>query len=323
MPMTFRHFTLPMITAIAPIKAVFLNILNATACYFITGCLSLSVAASLPESKPHFIIGGHLQQGGLIIGQVSEGISIQYQEQWLPITAAGQFIIGLDRDAPETISLVVVDNKQGSPELDIKSLEPNKKSYELKIAPRDYAIQRIEGVAKQYVSPDPVQVKRSRREAALVRSARNLQRDQQDFLNGFIWPAKGPITGVFGSQRVYNGEPRRPHYGLDVAGPVGTPVVAPAAGLVTLAEPDLFFSGGTLIIDHGHGLSSTFLHLSKLLVKSGDNVKQGDAIAEIGATGRVTGPHLDWRMNWTNGKSSVRIDPELLVAKGGNQLTDD
>ncbi len=300
---TNRQISLSIITAIASIKAVFLK-----AVCLITACFSLLVAASPVESN--LTLTGHLQQGGLVVGQVGEGTSVQYQEQLLPITTGGQFIIGLDRDAPERFLLaLIVDGK--------------KQQHEFKVIPRDYAIQRIEGVAKQYVSPDLVQVKRSRREAALVRIARNLQRDQQDFLNGFIWPAKGPITGVFGSQRVYNGEPRRPHYGLDVAGPVGTPVIAPAAGLVTLAEPDLFFSGGTLIIDHGHGLSSTFLHLSKLLVQSGDNVKQGDAIAEIGATGRVTGPHLDWRMNWTNGKSSVRIDPELLVAKGGNQLTDD
>ncbi|MBT8149288.1 MAG: M23 family metallopeptidase, partial [Pseudomonadales bacterium] len=118
---------------------------------------------------------------------------------------------------------------------------------------------------------------------------------------------------VFGSQRVYNGEPRRPHYGVDVARPTGTPVVAPAAGLVTLAEPDLYFSGGTLIIDHGHGLSSTFLHLHKLLVNVGDLIAQGDVVAEIGATGRVTGAHLDWRMNWTGAGRNVRLDPQLLV----------
>ena len=305
---TSRQISLPIITAIASIKAVFFKTMCLQAACIITAGFSLSVAASSLE--PNLTITGHLQQGGLVIGQVSEGASVQYQEKLLPITAGGQFVIGLDRDAPERFLLaLIVDGKQ--------------QQHEFIVIPRDYAIQRIEGVAKQYVSPDPVQVKRSRKEAALVRAARKLQRDQQDFLNGFIWPAKGPITGVFGSQRVYNGEPRRPHYGLDVAGPVGTPVIAPAAGLVTLAEPDLFISGGTLIIDHGHGLSSTFLHLSKLLVKSGDNVEQGDAIAEIGATGRVTGPHLDWRMNWTNGDTSVRIDPELLVAKGGNELTGD
>ncbi len=279
--------------------------------FFFLSYLPLSNAISSLENTSNLILTGPLKQGGLLVGQVKEGAAVQYQDQLLPITPDGRFIIGLDRDAPNKIELAVIN-------------ENNEYEYhDLNIRARDYVIQRIEGVAKQYVSPDPVQVKRSRKEAAKVRLARKQQRPQQDFLNGFIWPANGPITGVFGSQRVYNGEPRRPHYGLDVAGPIGAPVIAPAAGLVTLAEPDLFFSGGTLIIDHGHGLSSTFLHLSKLLVTTGDSVTQGQDIAEMGATGRVTGSHLDWRMNWTDGKTSVRIDPELLVEVGGNQSIQD
>lgn len=273
-------------------------------------CFFLSYSPFSNALPSNLILKGPLKQGGLLIGQAAEGVSVIFQEKSLPISPNGQFIIGLDRDAPENIVISVI-NHNGEVEL-----------HDFKIAARDYDIQRIEGVAKQYVSPDPAQVNRSRKESAMVRLARKQQRLQGDFLKGFIWPANGPITGVFGSQRVYNGEPRRPHYGLDVAGPVGAPVIAPAAGLVTLAEADLFFSGGTLIIDHGHGLSSTFLHLSKLLVSSGDTVAQGDDIAEIGATGRVTGPHLDWRMNWTNGKTSVRIDPELLVEVGGNLPAD-
>ena len=281
------------------------------ALFFFLSYLPISNAIPSLKNTSNLILTGPLKQGGLLVGKVKEGAAVQYQDQLLPMTPDGRFIIGLDRDASKKIVLTVIN-------------ENNEYEYhDLNIAARDYVIQRIEGVAKQYVSPDPVQVKRSRKEAAMVRLARKQQRSQQDFLKGFIWPANGPITGVFGSQRVYNGEPRRPHYGLDVAGPVGSPVIAPAAGLVTLAEPDLFFSGGTLIIDHGHGLSSTFLHLSKLLVATGDNVAQGEDIAEIGATGRVTGPHLDWRMNWTDGKISVRIDPELLVEVGGNQSAQD
>ena len=281
------------------------------ALFFFLSYSPFSNATPSLDNTSSLILTGPLKQGGLLVGQLKKGAAVQYQDQLLPITPDGRFIIGLDRDAPKKIVLTVIN-------------ENNEYEYHhLDIAARDYVIQRIEGVAKQYVSPDPVQVKRSRKEAAMVRLARKQQRPQRDFLKGFIWPANGPITGVFGSQRVYNGEPRRPHYGLDVAGPVGSPVIAPAAGLVTLAEPDLFFSGGTLIIDHGHGLSSTFLHLNKLLVTTGDNVAQGEDIAEIGATGRVTGPHLDWRMNWTDGKTSVRIDPELLVEVGGNQSTPD
>lgn len=244
---------------------------------------------------------GEFRQGGLLVGQVAPDDAVIYNDKTLQLTAGGQFIIGLDRDAPAEITLAK------------RSADGQLENYRFAIERREYNIQRIEGVAKKYVAPDPEQVKRSRRESAMVGMARKQQRPQTDFLAGFIWPASGPITGVFGSQRVYNGEPRRPHYGVDVAGPVGAPVVAPASGLVTMAEPDLFFSGGTMIIDHGHGLSSTFLHLSKLLVETGQLVEQGELVAEIGATGRVTGPHLDWRMNWTGGDRSVRIDPQLLV----------
>lgn len=167
----------------------------------------------------------------------------------------------------------------------------------------------MKGVDQKHVTPPPELTERIAREAELVAKVRHRDDPRTDFLQDFIWPLSGPITGVYGSRRVYNGTPRAPHYGLDIAGPTGAKVVAPAAGLVTLAEDDLFFSGGTLIVDHGHGLSSTFIHLSKILVKPGDRVAQGQAIAEVGATGRVTGPHLDWRMNWFD----VRLDPALLM----------
>ena len=125
----------------------------------------------------------------------------------------------------------------------------------------------------------------------------------------FVWPIEGRITGVYGSQRVYNGVAGRPHYGVDVAAPVGAEVNAPAAGRIVLAHNNMFYSGGTLIIDHGHGLTSSFLHLSKILVEEGQEVQGGELVAEVGATGRVKGPHLDWRMNWRG----ARVDPELLV----------
>ena len=131
----------------------------------------------------------------------------------------------------------------------------------------------------------------------------------QAALAGFVWPAEGPISGVYGSQRFYNGEPRRPHFGVDVAVPTGTIVRAPAAGVVTLAEPDLYFSGGTVILDHGYRLSSSFLHMSEVAVQVGDELQPGDIIGAVGSTGRATGPHLDWRMNWRE----QRIDPQLLA----------
>ena len=180
---------------------------------------------------------------------------------------------------------------------------------DLLVAQREYRIQRIDGLPPRKVTPTAEDMVRIREEYALVRKARSRVDERQDFLGGFVWPAEGRISGVYGSQRILNGVPKRPHFGVDIAAPVGTVVRAPADGVVTLTHDDMFFSGGTLIVDHGHGLSSTFIHLNRILVKEGDRVRQGDPIAEIGATGRVTGPHLDWRINLLD----ARLDPQLLV----------
>lgn len=242
-------------------------------------------------------VKGDFVQGGLLQGEVAPGTQIFIGEQEVRTNSTGHFIIGLDRDAEATLSLRLV--------------APDGQEYtqEFAIQPRDYNIQRVEGISKKIMQPSQANIDRSRAEAALVRAARKVDSDREDFVEGFQWPAIGPITGVFGSQRVYNGVPKRPHFGVDVAGPVGTPVVAPAGGKVTLAHDDMFYSGGTLIIDHGYGLSSSFLHLSEIVVEEGDEVKPGQLIAKMGASGRATGPHLDWRMNWYK----QRIDPQLLV----------
>ena len=179
----------------------------------------------------------------------------------------------------------------------------------LTIAPRDYPVSRVEGVPQRTVAPGPEHLARIRRERELVRAAKAASRPEAEFADGFQWPLLGRISGVYGSVRYYNGKAGRPHYGVDVARPEGTPVAAPAPGTVTLAEPDLFYSGGTVIIDHGSEVSSSFLHLSAVAVAAGQRVRPGDIIGEVGATGRATGPHLDWRMTWRN----RRIDPQLLV----------
>lgn len=240
---------------------------------------------------------GLWQQGSVLRGQVPPGSELLLDDHPVKVSEAGEFVFGLDRDAAATAQL----------SLTLPSGETVATRYP--VAPREYRIQKVTGVPQKTVTPSPEQQERSRKEAAKVWQARQLRRDATDFLQDFKWPLIGPITGVYGSQRVYNGKPGRPHYGVDIAAPTGTVVTAPAAGLVTLAEPDLFFSGGTLIVDHGHGLSSTFIHLSKVSVKVGQKVQQGDAIAEVGATGRATGPHLDWRMNWLD----RRVDPTTLV----------
>ena len=234
------------------------------------------------------VIKGQWVQGGLVIARAEPGTKLVLAEQPVSVTQQGIFSLGFDRDAPAQLPLVIT--LPGGQRLE----------HQLEIKPRDYNIQYIEGISKAIMNPSPKDLERIRRAAI---------KQRLDFAGDFQWPLTGPITGVYGSQRVYNGVPKRPHYGVDVAAPTGTPLSAPAPGLVTLAHKDMFYSGGTIIIDHGHGVSSTLMHLSKVLVKVGDEVKPGDIIAEVGATGRATGPHLDWRMNWYQS----RIDPQLLV----------
>jgi murein DD-endopeptidase MepM/ murein hydrolase activator NlpD len=242
-------------------------------------------------------LSGHLMQGGMVIGQAQKGDRVFLGDKELALTENNHFVFGLDRDAPSEMQLkVLADNGQ----INFQTLA---------IAQREYNIQYIEGIAKKIMAPSPENIERARKEGRLVTKARAQSLPRMDFAETFQWPLKGPITGVYGSQRVYNGEPRRPHYGVDVAAPTGTPVSVPAPGVVTLVHQDMFYSGGTIIIDHGYGISSTMIHLSKVLAKVGDEVKPGDIVAEVGASGRATGPHLDWRMNWFK----ARIDPMLLV----------
>jgi len=241
-------------------------------------------------------ISGLWQQGELLTGKAPAGAWVEFVGQTPVILPDGRFVVGLDRDAPAAVTIRVDFHGQQWQQLH-------------SVAARHYAVQRVNGVEDKYVNPDPAQTARIEREATLINQAR-ARRDRSDHaLQPFDWPANGPISGVYGSQRIFNGVPKRPHYGIDIAGPVGAKVFAPQEGLVTLAEADLFYSGGTIILDHGLGLSSTCMHLSKVLVKTGQRVKKGELIGLIGKTGRVTGPHLDWRMKWHN----QNVDPEPLV----------
>jgi murein DD-endopeptidase MepM/ murein hydrolase activator NlpD len=242
---------------------------------------------------------GEMTQGSLIRGQVPVGHQVWLNDTPLKISTDGYFVFGFGRDAQLTQQLTWLDNKG------VQHARP------LKLQVRTYNIQKIEGIPSKYVSPPKEVSERIKRDNQQVAKARTLDDDRSDFYQNFIWPAAGPISGVYGSQRVFNGTPKRPHFGVDVASPTGTSVYAPADGIVTMFVADMYYSGGTMIIDHGHGVSSTFLHLSKGHVGPGTIVKQGELVAEIGATGRATGPHLDWRINWFK----ERLDPALLVPK--------
>lgn len=240
---------------------------------------------------------GDFQPGGLLWGQVAPNTDLEFNGVDVPVLDDGTFLLGLGRDAPATLELKVGDALGCT--VDIES--------------RQYRISRVEGVPQRTVTPPEEQLARIRAERQRVRSAKAKRVQRQDFFEavkaGLAWPVTGRISGVYGSQRFYNGKPGNPHYGVDVARPTGTPVLSPGPGVITLAEPDLFYSGGTVILDHGYGLSSSFLHMSRIDVSVGDEVQTGDPIGAIGATGRATGPHLDWRMSWFN----QRIDPQLLV----------
>ena len=238
-----------------------------------------------------------LTPGGIYIGQATPGSRIFYDQQPVRVATDGRFIIGFGRDAKLQQSYTV------------QSADGRTEVVNFTLKPRRYDIQRLTGIAKKYVTPDENVLSRIRAEAERVREARVLDTDQSDLFKGFGWPVKGRISGAYGSQRYYNGKPGRPHYGLDIAVPTGTPVAAPADGIVRLADSDLYYSGGTIIIDHGHGVFSSFLHLSDVSVAVGAPVKRGEVIGEVGATGRVTGAHLDWRYNWFD----QRLDPALLT----------
>ena len=256
------------------------------------------LAASGAAADDAVRLEGNFTQGGLVTGHATPGSTVTLDGATVRVGRDGLFILGFGREAPAQAELVVVrpDGVRDHRVLDI--------------AQRAYEIQRIDGLPEAMVTPeDPALLDRIADERALVQAAWAHDTPSSDFLGGFAWPVIGPISGVYGSQRILNGEPRQPHYGVDMAAPVGTPVAAPAAGIVRLAEPDLYYTGGTVIIDHGYGLSSTLMHMASVTAIVGQRVKQGDIVGTVGATGRVTGPHLDWRMNWHD----ARIDPQLLV----------
>jgi len=262
----------------------------------------LALAAALVMSGTSALaleLDGDLVQGGMVIGTVEPGSDVTLNGSALAITDEGKFVIGFGRDHAPSALLAVM--KDGGEEQEIWPLE---------IATRDYDIQRIDGLPPGKVGGfSEATLKRSRADNAQVAAARRATSRDENFLDGFIWPTKGRISGVYGSQRVLNGEPRRRQFGMDIADPTGTPGLAPGAGTVRLAESDHVFTGGIVIIDHGHSVNSTLCHLHSVDVEVGQVVAKGEQIGTVGATGRATGPHLDWRMNW----EGERLDPQLVA----------
>ena len=239
-------------------------------------------------------------QGSLVIGRVEPGSSVRYGGRELRVTAAGEVVFGIGRD------------EKGPVHVDVRHRDGRREQVAIDVGPRDWPVERIDGVPPKTVEPPPAIAARIKREQARVVAARARDDAREDFLASFIWPVQGRISGRFGNQRVYVVEgrdvPKSPHSGMDIAAPEGTPVKVPAGGIVTFADAGLYLTGGTLLIDHGHGISSNFLHLSRIDVKPGDRVEQGQVVGAVGMTGRATGPHLHWGLNWFK----VRLDPLLL-----------
>lgn len=242
-------------------------------------------------------LNGRFVQGGLVTGTVPPGTRVTLDGKAVPVRAEGRFLLGFGRDATRSATL--------------EAIFPDGRTLVRKIAvlARDYEIQRIDGLPEKMVTPPPAVLARIARDAKQVKDARLVDTGRPLFDSGFIWPVRGRITGVYGSQRILNGKPRRPHFGVDIAAPVGTPVRATADGIVRVAVRDMYYTGGTVLIDHGYGINSVYSHLQTVTVKDGQSVKQGDTIGTLGGTGRATGPHLDWRVNLF----LTRLDPALLV----------
>ena len=262
------------------------------------GALALALASVPTAAASALDLEGPFTQGGLIVGRAEPGARVKLDGREVRVATDGRFLIGFGRDHGPRASLTVT------------APDGRATRHALAIVKRRYDLQRIEGLAPKLVTPDPETLRRIENDRALIRAARAIELPELLLGPRFAWPATGPISGVFGSQRILNGEPRSPHLGLDIAAPEGTPVRAAADGRVALAHDDMVLTGKTLLLDHGHGLTTSYIHLSEILVRAGSHVAQGALIARVGKTGRTTAAHLHWGVHLFD----VALDPALLVS---------
>ena len=239
---------------------------------------------------------GKFIQGHFILGKTDPDAKIIVEKKEVKVSKDGFFVFGIDRDRKFDLTFTKIIN--------------DKKSKIIKkVLKRKYNIQRIDGLAESKVTPPESVYKRIKKENNAIGEARAINSNLLFFKNKFIMPVEGIISGVYGSQRILNGKPKWPHYGIDIAAKQGTMVKSSGAGVVTMAENDLYYTGGTIIMDHGHGISTIYSHLENVLVSIGDQINQGDIIGTVGSTGRSTGPHLDFRINWFQ----TRLDPMSVL----------
>jgi len=263
----------------------------------IASAVGVALSIGGAHAEVPLTLDGKLTQGGLVIARTAPGATVTLDGKPVAVDTAGAFALGFTYDAKRQWMLVVT------------AANGERLERKLDVAPRKFSVQRINGVDQKYVEPPPEVMKRLEEEYFMVRKAREALSAQPFWRTGFIWPATGRISGVYGSQRIVNGKPLRPHFGVDVAAMPGTPIRAAAAGTVTLAHGDLYFSGKTVIIDHGLGVSTLYIHMQEIKVATGDRVTQGQVIGTIGTTGRSTGPHLHWGLNL----GQDYLDPATIV----------
>jgi len=241
---------------------------------------------------------GKFLQGHFIIGITDPGSKIIVDKKEVKVSEDGYFVFGIDRDRKFDVTITKITNGK-------------KKKIIKKVLKRKYNIQRIDGLEESKVTPPEEVYQRIKSENNKIGEARAINSDLTFFKDQFIIPVKGIISGVYGSQRILNGKPKWPHYGIDIAAKQGTKIKSSGTGVVTMAENDLYYTGGTVIMDHGHGISTIYSHLETVIVSVGDKINQGDIIGTVGSTGRSTGPHLDFRVNWFQ----TRLDPMSVLEK--------
>ena len=282
------------------IKEVNLNLVKLILVFFLlktSNCFATdNLIIRVNDTK--IILQGDFVQGGLVKGKINKDLDVKFKEKVLRKTSNGSFVIGFGRDHPKQANLYIFVNQ-------------NWVLKKLYIKQRKYKTQVINGLEKKMVTPPKSFWDRIKKENKVIKEVRSLNSNVDFVFQKFDWPTKGIISGVFGSQRILNGKPKRPHYGIDIAAPEGTDIVAPTEAIVRMAEKDLYYTGGTVILDHGHGVTSVYSHLSSINVNVGDKINKDQKIGQVGSTGRSTGPHLDWRINWF----SERLDPALFIKK--------
>ena len=256
----------------------------------------LIIAILFPTNILAIEFTGKFIQGHYILGKTDSSSQIIIDKKKIKVSKNGFFVFGIDRDRKYDLLIT-------------KILNGKTEKITKRVFKRKYNIQRIDGLPENKVTPPESVYKRIKKENGKIGEARAINSNLNYFSNKFIMPVEGIISGVYGSQRILNGKPKWPHYGIDIAAKKGTPIKASGTGVVTMAENDLYYTGGTIIMDHGHGISTIYSHLENVMVNVGDLIKQGDIIGTVGSTGRSTGPHLDFRVNWFQ----TRLDPMSVI----------